>query len=859
MNLWQRIAGSLGGRHIDADLDQEIQSHIEQREEQLIAQGMRPGEARREARRQFGNRLRIQEDVRAVDLFPWLESTLRELRQAFRALSARPGLVAVAVSSLALGIGANAVLFSAMDAVFWKPLPVRDVASLVDIQQLRETRPTGGNPARARDYDQRLTTVEGVGGYYTEGVIVPSDAGPRRVRAFRTFGPLARILGVAPVKGRAFTRDEEWGAANVAWITDSYWRAQFNGDADVLGRQIRTGTGAFTIVGILPASAAYPREIDFWAPADKGLQGPNRAAAFMGMTARLRPGVTREKLDAELRALNAALAAQYPDTDRGVSALVQPLRDEVAGEARLPLLVTWGAVGVVLLIACLNIASLLLARGLERTREATIRAALGASRWTLVRTFLAESLLLSFGGAITGLLVAVWGIDLLAGLVSTTNRPALDGRVLVFAFFLALACALLFGLIPAWQTARAGIASNLNELARSSAGVRRLWLRGAMVVAQAALSLLLLGVAGLFLASFENQRQAPLGFVPENLIAVKVDLSWDTDRAKLHGFTREVLSQLGALPGVEQVAMTDRLPLAGESQSGEIKLRGRELAPLLAKTKVHHRSVSDGYFATLHVPIRAGRAFESRPNVHEAVVNETFARTFFPNENPIGQVFAQAREKSDWMTIVGVTGDLRSRRNAAASTPEFYHSFDRSYWPLLTFVARTNVPADRLAPAVREAIRGIDPNQIVESVATVEDELGAALNWPRRFLWVSAAFALVALSLALIGLYGVMASDVHQRRREFGIRLALGATRSEVLRQSLWRGAKLALVGVALGVAISLVAQRQAAALLYGVAPGDPRWLAAAALVLLVAALVATWRPAWRGASLDPAITLRHE
>lgn len=861
MSIWKRLRESLGGTKAESEINAELESHIELRAEQYMAEGMTPGEARRAARRQFGNRLQIQEDTRSFELFPALETLRRELRHALRGLSSRPGLVTVAIASLALGIGANAVLFSAMDAVFWKPLPLKDPERLVEIQQLRNGERTNGNPERTRDYHAQLKSVEGVGGTYGESTILPTDAGPRRVVAQRTFGPMLTLFGIETARGRRFTAEEERGAP-VAILTDRFWRDYFSADQAVLGKPLVTKTGTYTIIGVLPPTVPYPRDADFWAPATKALQEGGRRASFLSSIARLRPGATLQTLTAELQPLHASLAKQYPDTDTGLSASVGPLADDSAPHARQPILLAWAAVAVVLLIACLNLASLLLARGFERQREATIRAALGASRWTLVRTFLTESFLLAAGGAVAGLLLAGWGVDLVASYLPSTNPIAVDYRVVLFSFALALGSALFFGLVPAWQTARAGLAGNLNELSRSSGNARRLWLRGLMVVAQTALSLFLLGAAGLLLASFQNQRSAPLGFTPERLLATRINLSWDSGDQVLHGFIRQSLERLRALPGVEDVGLTDRLPLEGESQSGEVLLRARELDPQLAKTKVNNRTVTASYFTTARIPLRAGRLFEVRPGRHEAVVNETFARKFFPGVSPIGQFVSlglNREKKPEWIEITGVVGDLRLRGDAAVAPPEVFHSYEHSYWPMLTFVLRTTTPIDRLAPAIREEIRLIDPNQLVDGIDTMEGALGAALSTPRAITTVAVSFALVALALALIGLYGVLASDVHQRQREFGVRLALGATRGEILWQSLRRGALLAAGGITLGIAASFALNRFLSGMLFGVEPLDPRWLGGATFLLLVAAAAAVARPAWTGASVDPAVTLRHE
>jgi len=790
-----------------------------------------------------------------------LDALQRDIRQAFRSLSRRPALVAVAILSLALGIGANAVVFSALDALFWKPLPVPEAHRVVELVDTRNGEPRNGNPARARDYSERMQSVAGVGGLYGEAVILP---GPQRVKAIRTFGPVLGTLGYRMALGRAFTPEEERGAAPVAVLTDAFWRRHFGGNPQVLNQPLRTAAGVFTIVGVLPPAAVYPRDTDFWAPASRDMQTDNRGASFIAMYARLRPGATVAALTAELAPLNAALARQYPETDKDIAARVLPFRDHAANEAQTPLLAMAGAVALVLLMACLNLSSLLLARGLERRKEAAIRASLGASAAALVRTFLAESLLLALAGGAAGLLLALWGVDALAGVLPSENPLAVDARVVAFTLGVTLLCAFLFGGLPAWQTARAGVGGRLSGWVRASATVSRMHWRGVLVAGQTALCLLLLTAAALLAGSFLRQKQAPAGFSPVQLTAARVNLSWDTPPDQLHGFIRQTLDRLAAMPGVEAAGVTDRLPLEGETQSGEIVLRGRELPPALARTRVHNRTASASYLGeTLRVPLRAGRLFQAQPNRHEVVVNQTFAERFFPGVDPVGQAFAYGRQKAGtpprWLEITGVVGDLRQRPGQTVPAAEYFHAPENSYWPMLTFVVRSSAPVGAVAANIREAVRQVDASQVVESITPIEDALGTALNQPRGLLWLSAAFSAIALLLALIGVYGLMASDVTQRTREFGIRLALGASRSQVLQAALRRGVALMLAGIAAGAAAAYFTNRLLTGLLYGVEPADPRFTLAAALLLLIASLAAALGPAWRGSQTDPAVTLRHE
>ena len=595
----------------------------------------------------------------------------------------------------------------------------------------------------------------------------------------------------------------------------------------------------------------------------------SRHAGFLKIVARVKPGVTLAGLQAQLSAIAKRLAAQYPDTDAGRDARPVPLRDDQDAGSRLPLLVLLGTVAMVLLIVCVNIAGLLLARAAERQRESAIRAALGAGRGGLVRLYLVESLLLALAGGIAGLLVAVLLLAVLKGVLpADTPRLAaahLDPRVLGFGLALSLLCGLAFGLGPAWQASRGGPAGGLREGGRAGASAAGLRARRVLVALQVMLCVVLLAGVGLLAKSLYAMRGVPLDFRADSVLTVKIDFPWDTPEPHLESFYAQALERFAALPGVVRVGLADRLPFEGGSQSGPIAVEGRLLAPALAAREVSHRATSAGYFRALDIPLKAGRFLRDEAGGHrEALINEAAAKAYFPAGDALGRriTFDVKPEKGKapvWFEIAGVVGDVRLTADQTDPVPEVFVLTRDTYWPLARLVLRVKGEPTAVAPAVRGAVHLLDPNLVVDEIATLDSQVDLATADSRVRVRLLGGFALLALWLAVFGLYGVLAGDVARRTREIGIRLALGADPGRVARGVLRQGLGIVLAGLFLGLCGAAALGRWLGALLFGMRPLDLPVLVAVSVTMIVVAAAASYLPASRAAEVDPGVALRHE
>jgi predicted permease len=785
---------------------------------------------------------------------------------ALRNLRRRPAFTATAILSLVFGIGATSALFSVVDAVLLKPLPLPEADRLVVIEERKGTNPTGGNPARLSDWATQVPAFHGVAGVYTEGLVLTGAGAPESVETLRTVGRTLAAFGVRPALGRGFTPEEERGeGAPVVVLSHGYWQRRFGGDPGILGRTLALGGAARTVVGVLPRDLGFPEHALAWAPAAADVQQAPRTAGFLLVLARLAPGATVATAQSQVDLLALRLRAEHPESDGDLTARLVPLREREVRETRSPLLLLLGAAAFVLLIACVNVGGLLLSRGNERQREGAVRRALGAERFSLVRLFMAESVLLGLAGAILGLFAASWGVVLLKA-VLPEDMPRLlaaevDWRAAFFAAGLGLASSLLVGAIPAWQASR-GTPGGLRDAGQVSIGLRQQRLRSALVVAEVALSAMLVTGAGLLARSFLGVQSQSLGFAPENTLTLSLAYPWDTPKQRLDRVYHAALESLGAIPGVRAVGLADRLPLQGGSQSRYLAAGGRELPPALANQEVSYRGASPGYFGAVGIPVRLGRVFAVRPTgstVHEAVVNEALARAFFPGESALGQSLS-ARGEANALSyeIVGVVGDVRLE-SAAPVRPEVFVPMDDVYWPMASFVIRAAGEARDLLPAVRAAVQQVDPEQVAGRVATLEEGVGEAIAAPRLRALLVGGLALSALLLAATGLFGLLANDVAQRAPEIGIRMALGAEPEGLGRSAIGRGLGLGALGLALGLPAAVALGRVMQGLLFGVAAQDPRALAGAVLVTLGACALAAWVPARRAARLDPATILRRE
>ena len=822
-----------------------------------------------------------------------METLRQDVRFGLRSLLKRPGFTLVAVLTLALGIGANSAIFSVVNAVVLRPLPYAAPERLVALwgnlnqkgfEELELSAP------EFADFRARGAHVfEDAAAYYEGGFNLTGAGEPERVRGVYATAGLFNTLGVAPSKGRAYTAEEDRpGSNDVVVISHSLWRRRFNSDPAVAGKSVMLDGRASTIVGVMPADFHFPdKDTDIWKPAafDADLLSPNnRGSHFMNAVARLKPGFTLERASEEVAALARAQGAENPNTyQRGFGASIRPLAEEVVGPSvRTSLFVMLGAVGLVLLIACANVANLLLARAASRRKEVAVRTALGAGRARIMRQLLTESVLLSLAGGAAGLVLALWGVDVLVALAPEgtprVTEVGLDARVVAFTFGVSLLTGVVFGLAPALHASKVDLNESLKEGGRGtgeSAG--RGSLRGLLVVGEFALALVLLAGAGLLIKSFARVLGESPGFDARGVLTMRLVLpqtkyrSYEEHRA----FYSNLFGRLRALPGVESVGANNLLPLNGNGGSRTFLIEGRPVPPGQSKPEEQLRFITPGYFASLRVPVLRGRDFDERdvqtaPRV--AVVTRAMAERHWPGEEAVGKRIAYAgiargqEQRPEWIEVVGVVGDVRHRGLDLESKPEIYVPVyqplfsNRPVPPLSLYVAvRTSGDAGALAASVRREVAAVDPEQPIANVRTMEERLAESVAQRRFNMTLLGVFACVALVLAGVGVYGVMAYAVSRRTHEIGIRVALGAQRGDVVRLVLRQGMWLALGGVGAGLAGAYAATRLMSGLLYGVSPTDPLTFAGVAALLAAVGLLACLVPARRATKVDPMVALRYE
>ena len=809
---------------------------------------------------------------------------LQDLRYGARMLWKSRGFTLVAVAALALGIGATTAIFSVVNAVLLRPLPYPEPERLVMAWGYKDVLAHSASVSYAdfADWRDQTQTLEHVAAYQSSGTLLrQNDAEPEPISGANVAADLFPLLRVQPVVGRAFTRAEDQAAAApVVVIGYALWQRRFNADPHVVGQQIRLGSTSATVVGVLPEGFRFPaaaRRTEFLRPLAQALgEATKRRSAYnLRVVARLKPGVTPAQAEAEMRAVGARLEQQYPDEGFRLGARMLTLHEATVGRVRTSLLVLLGAVGLVLLIACANVANLLLARAAARYREMAIRVALGASRLRVVRQLLTESLLLAVLGGTGGVLLALWGVDLLIAAspldIPRLKDTGLDAGVLAFTAGVTLLTGIVFGLAPALQASRVELHETLKEGGRSATeGKGRHRLRGLLVVAEVALSLVLLVGAGLLARSFARLSEVNPGFDPQNVLTTGISLA----KAKYPGAAEqrvafdEILGRVRALPGVESAAFIYPLPFGGSSTANTFLIAGRTTPRPEDKPSSNYRLVSADYFKTLAVPLRRGRAFDNHDAANAplvVIVNESFARRFFAGADPVGQHIVIERGDSDEVQqpereIVGVVGDVHSEGLDVAAGPEFYVPYSQAPEAYMDLVVRTSAAnAAGMGTALRDAIRQVDREQYVPAVEPVTQLIADSFARRRFDALLTGLFAAVALLLASLGIFGVTAYTVTQRTHEIGVRMALGAQRGDVLRLVLGQGLRLVLCGLALGLAASLALTRVLADLLYGVTPTDPLTFAAVALLLTFVALLACYLPARKATKVDPMVALRYE
>jgi putative ABC transport system permease protein len=813
-----------------------------------------------------------------------METLLRDIRYGVRSLLKRPGFTAIAVITLALGIGANSAIFSVVNAVLLRPLPYAEADQLFVPWGSRGNMDDRTNVSYPDlvDWQAQTKTLEHVVAYNSAGALLrEGDAEPEPISGAAVSADLFPLLKVAPILGRPFTRaDDQPNSPPVIVLGHALWQRRFNADPNIVGKQIRLGSASATVLGVMPEGFRFPvqaTKTEFLRPLATvlGDRTQRRNSYSLRVVARLKPGATAAAAESEMRAIGTQLEQQYPDEGFRLGARLISLHEAVTWGSKTPLLVLLGAVGFVLLIACANVANLLLARAAARHKEMAIRAALGAGRRRVVRQLLTESLLLSLLGGALGLLVAWWGVHFLLA-ASPLNIPrltdvGLDTSVLAFTAVVSVLTGVIFGLAPAMQASRADLQDALKEGGRGAAGSAvRNRVRALLVVVEVALSLVLLVGAGLLGKSFLLLSEVRAGFEPERVVTTNLSLArakYPKPEQQQAGFA-EIIRRTASIPGVEASAFIYPLPLSGDSNSGTFLIEGRPAVRPEDKPTSNHRTISADYFRALKIPLSRGRPFDERDTQQAPpviIVNETLARLHFAGAEALGQRIIIEGERGDNglpppREIVGIVGDVRHESLDAESGAEYYVPYTQAPEPFMSLVVRSSIDnPGSLAAGVRQVIKQMDKDQYVAKILPMTELVAESVARRRFNAMLTGLFAVVALLLASVGIFGVLNYTVAQRTQEIGLRVALGAQTRDVLRLVLGQGARLILFGLALGLATSFALTRVLAGMLFGVTPTDPLTFVAVSLLLAGVALLACYIPARRATKVDPLVALRYE
>jgi putative ABC transport system permease protein len=804
----------------------------------------------------------------------------QDVRYAFRSLARAPGFTLVALLTLALGIGATTAIYSVVDGILLRPLPYPEPGRIVRVWPVSSGSQAQASfsPADYLDYKQRSGSFSALAAYRENVLDLTGRGEPVRLRAVEASRSFFDVLGAPPLAGRVFSEaTDPPGSPQVAVLSERFWEEKLGRAEDVIGSSLRLDGQPTTVIGIVSRTVRHPVDADIWvlaqfdvpsAPIDiDGDLLAQRDVEYFNAVGRLRPDITLTQARAELRVIGGRLAQEHPDSNAGEAATVEPLQETLVGDVRTALLVLLGAVGFVLLIACANVANLLLARGASRRRELAVRSALGASRERLLLQLLTESVVLALVGGMLGLLLAYWGVDLLLAMapesIPRIREVQLDFRVAAIAIVTSAAVGIFFGLVPALQGSRSHVVDALRDGGRT--GTSRSRTRNALVVAEIALSLVLLIGAGLMLASFMRLRAVDPGFIVERLMVINVPLPQGRyDTPAQTRFYEQLHERLREDPRTARSAIAFPMPFGGGNAAGDYQVEGapprtrgeRPIAQLVA--------VSPGYFQTMGIPLLRGRDLsfsDASEGPGVVVVNRTLAEREWPGQDPIGRRIAMgpADNADSWLTVVGVVGDAQTSRLDGPVQPTMYLALPRFTIPFSGVVIRSDAGETAVATAVKAAVHSLDPNLPVDQVRTVEQVIQRATGQPRFRALLVAVFAGAALLLAAVGLYGLISYTVAQRVPEIGVRLALGATPGQVMRQIVGQGLRLSLVGVLLGVAGALGAARLIESLLFSVSATDPIVYASLAVALLAVAATACYVPARRALRIDPMTALRAE
>jgi putative ABC transport system permease protein len=878
MSWLRRLVNTINQARLHRDIDREIAFHIREREDELRTVGLSKEDAQRRARIQFGNALVQRERTRDVDIATALDASMRNIRYALRAMRRTPGFTAAVVLTLALGIGANSAVFSAIDAVLLRPLPYPDADRLVELMQFHERfGETRIAPVRLQDWIRLNTTFDSIAGYMLGEVVDTSGELPERMRNVEVTAGFFDVLGVRPAIGRSFSREEHhfgYKGPEPIIFSDRRWRS-FGPDRQAIDKPVRVGNVTIAAIGVMPPTFEFLKGIDVWVADDGGAPWTlSRTQTWYTGIGRLKRGVTLEQARADLERVQAQLGEQYPNTDRGLRVRMVPLKDTVVGGTRTSLWVLYGAVSVLLLIACTNIAALLLSRAAKREHEMAVRYSLGGSRTAVAMQLLTEAAVLSFVGAVIGVAVAVAAsraVRLLAPDLPRVGEIAIDARILVYTMIATLLVTLVCGLAPAIQSTRH--AQHVSGATRTATSGRHSvqWL---LVGVQVALSVTLLAGAGLLVRSIDALSRVNLGFDPTHILTLRVSGQFGAETTDSHiQRINRVLDSLESLPGVEGVAIASHLPGVREQQEREfVLLEGRAATspPLVAENRI----VSPGYFAAMRIPLLTGELCR-RPTdsgwpkaaTTEVMVNRTFADRYFQDATVLGLRLTGGLDllvKNGHLAgavpsrIVGVVGDAREAGADREPAPTVYTCFSYPN-PAPWHVIRTASDPASAVLAIRRHIHELEPARSVYDIAPLEERIGDAYAQNRLRTWLLSLFAITALALVCAGVYGTLAYAVSLRRREVAVRLALGALRTTVVKQLMGTSIRVVAAASLVGLGLALLFTRSLSTMLYGVTPNDPATLASVLVLVMVVSGIAAVIPATRAAFISPMRALREE
>ncbi len=791
----------------------------------------------------------------------------------------RPASTVVALVTLALGIGVNTAIFSAVDSILLRPLPLKDPERLVSIweQGLAQVHQNEVAPANFFDLRTQNQSFEGVGAHGPQDINLTGDGEPERLNGVLVTANVLSILGVEPALGRTFLANEDQaGQERVVVLSDELWQRRFNRDASIVNRNITLNGESFTVVGVMPRGFFFPeRDTELWLPwAMEPEQASGRGDHYLRLVARLKSGTTLKQANADVASIAGRLATEYPRTNEGLGFIVNTLHQDYVGDLRLPILIMFAAVGLVLLIACANVANLLLAQATTRRREIAIRIALGARRWTIVRQLLVESLLLASAGGLLGVLGALWGVQALAKLLPETlsklQTVNVDARVLLFTFGVSLLTALIFGGLPALLAARAKPGQTLSDVARDVAGgTSGRYVRRVLVVSEVALAVVLLVGAGLLIRTFQLLRQVNTGFSTENMLTMRMVLpmpKYAKPEAR-RAFYDETLQRVKALPGVESAGMISFLPLSFNGMNFSFSVEGQASPGDMKLPFALYRVVSPDYFQAMGIPLQRGRFFDAHDSPDSPpviVISRQLGERYWPGEDPTGKrlKIGPLDSPNPWLTVVGVVSDVRQAGLYGDPRMDIYAPYAqdrRAFIAPRDLVLRTKGDAASVAAAVRQAVWSVDKDQPVSHVRMMDEVFAAAISQERFQALLLGLFAALALVLACVGLYGVISYAVAQRTHEIGVRMALGAQPVDVLRLVLRQGMALTFAGLVVGIGVGLLATRVLTEMLYGVTPRDPLTFVGVPALLLLVAFLACYIPARHATRIDPLVALRYE